>query len=69
VKAAVYRGAAGLAAEDWPKPAIGPGEVLLRLKGCGLCGSDIAKLGDPASRWRAACGPCGAPGSARAIRP
>src|SRR4030095_7440002 len=50
VKAAVYRGAAGLAAEDWPEPAIGPGEVLLRLKGCGLCGSDIAKLGDPATK-------------------
>jgi L-iditol 2-dehydrogenase len=50
VKAAVYRGAAGFAAEDWPEPAIGPGEVLLRLKGCGLCGSDIAKLGDPATK-------------------
>jgi L-iditol 2-dehydrogenase len=56
VKAAVYRGAAGLAAEDWPKPAIGPGEVLLRLKGCGLCGSDIAKLGDPATKIPAVFG-------------
>lgn len=56
MKAAVYRGAAGLAAEDWPKPAIGPGEVLLRLKGCGLCGSDIAKLGDPATKIPAVFG-------------
>jgi L-iditol 2-dehydrogenase len=56
VKAAVYRGAAGLAAEDWPTPAIGPGEVLLRLKGCGLCGSDIAKLGDPATKIPAVFG-------------
>lgn len=56
MKAAVYRGAAGLAAEDWPEPAIGPGEVLLRLKGCGLCGSDIAKLGDPATRIPAVFG-------------
>jgi L-iditol 2-dehydrogenase len=56
VKAAVYRGAAGLAAEDWPEPAIGPGEVLLRLKGCGLCGSDIAKLGDPATKIPAVFG-------------
>ena len=56
MKAAVYRGAAGLAAEDWPQPAIGPGEVLLRLKGCGLCGSDIAKLGDPATRIPAVFG-------------
>jgi L-iditol 2-dehydrogenase len=56
VKAAVYRGADGLAAEDWPRPAIGPGEVLLRLKGCGLCGSDIAKLGDPATKIPAVFG-------------
>jgi threonine dehydrogenase-like Zn-dependent dehydrogenase len=44
VRAAVYRGAGRLAAEDWPTPSIGAGEVLLRLKGCGLCGSDIAKI-------------------------
>lgn len=56
MKAAVYRGAAGLAAEDWPEPAIGSGEVLLRLKGCGLCGSDIAKLGDPATKIPAVLG-------------
>jgi L-iditol 2-dehydrogenase len=56
VKAAVYRGAAGFAAEDWPRPDIGPGEVLLRLKGCGLCGSDIAKLGDPATKIPAVFG-------------
>jgi L-iditol 2-dehydrogenase len=45
--AAVYRGAGKLVAEEWPRPAIGDGEVLLRLLGCGLCGSDIAKLVDP----------------------
>ena len=56
MKAAVYRGAAGLAAEDWPRPLIGPGEALLRLKGCGLCGSDIAKLGDPATKIPAVFG-------------
>ena len=44
MSAAVYRGAGRLAAEDWPTPSIGAGEVLLRLKGCGLCGSDIAKI-------------------------
>jgi L-iditol 2-dehydrogenase len=56
VRAAVYRGAAGLTAEDWSQPAIGPGEALLRLKGCGLCGSDIAKLGDPATKIPAVFG-------------
>jgi L-iditol 2-dehydrogenase len=45
--AAVYRGAGKLAAEEWPRPATGDGEVLLRLLGCGLCGSDIAKIVDP----------------------
>jgi len=44
VKAAVYRGDGRLVAEEWPRPSIGPGELLLRLKGCGLCGSDIAKI-------------------------
>jgi len=50
VKAAVCRGAGRLAAEEWPRPAIGDGELLLRLKGCGLCGSDIAKIVDPTTR-------------------
>jgi L-iditol 2-dehydrogenase len=56
VKAAVYRGAGRLAAEDWPTPPIGAGEVLLRLRGCGLCGSDIAKLVDPATKVPAVFG-------------
>lgn len=43
MRAAVFRGE-GLRVEDWPRPAVGPGELLLRLRGCGLCGSDIAKL-------------------------
>ena len=45
--AAVFRGGGRLVAEEWPRPAIGEGEVLLRLLGCGLCGSDIAKIVDP----------------------
>jgi len=49
VKAAVLRGPGRLSAEEWPQPAIGAGEVLLRLRGCGLCGSDIAKIVAPAS--------------------
>jgi L-iditol 2-dehydrogenase len=45
--AAVLREGGRLAAEEWPRPSIGAGEVLLRLRGCGLCGSDIAKIVDP----------------------
>jgi L-iditol 2-dehydrogenase len=44
VKAAVHVGAGRIELRDWPAPAPGPGEILLRLRGCGLCGSDIAKL-------------------------
>ncbi len=47
MKAAVLREGARIVAEEWPRPVIGAGEVLLRLKGCGLCGSDIAKIVDP----------------------
>ena len=50
MKAVVYRGGGRIAAEEWPRPSIGNGELLLRLKGCGLCGSDIAKIVDPTTR-------------------
>lgn len=44
MRAAVCRGAGKVATEAWPRPAAGPGELLLRMRGCGLCGSDIAKI-------------------------
>ncbi len=47
MRAVVRRGAGALAAEEWPCPEIGAGELLLRLRGCGLCGSDIAKIAAP----------------------
>ena len=50
MKAAVLREGGRLVAEEWPRPALGEGDVLLRLKGCGLCGSDLAKIGDPRTR-------------------
>jgi L-iditol 2-dehydrogenase len=34
--------------EARPRPGCGPGELLLRVRGCGLCGSDLAKLRAPA---------------------
>jgi L-iditol 2-dehydrogenase len=30
--------------DDVPSPAIGPGELLLDVRACGLCGTDLAKL-------------------------
>lgn len=50
MKAIVLRERGRLATVDIPRPIIGPGELLLRLRGCGLCGSDIAKLDEPAAR-------------------
>ena len=43
MRAAVFRGAR-LGVEEWPRPVAAPGDLLLRIRGCGLCGSDIAKL-------------------------
>jgi L-iditol 2-dehydrogenase len=50
MKVVVLEGGGRLATAEVPRPAVGPGELLLRLRGCGLCGSDIAKLADPAAR-------------------
>ncbi len=33
-----------IALRDWPTPSIGPGELLLKVRGCGLCGSDVVKI-------------------------
>ena len=44
MKAAVYRAAGRLAVEDIPVPEIGPGELLVRVEACGVCGTDIKKI-------------------------
>jgi L-iditol 2-dehydrogenase len=50
MRAAVHAGAGEIRLETRPAPEIGPGEILLRVRGCGLCGSDLAKLRGPATR-------------------
>jgi L-iditol 2-dehydrogenase len=47
VRAAVFLGGGRLEAREWPVPAIAGDELLLRMRGCGLCGSDIAKIVAP----------------------
>jgi len=37
----------GFGVAETPLPAIGPGDVLLEMKACGLCGTDLAKLFHP----------------------
>ena len=44
MKAVVYRGINDLRAEELPQPAIGPGEVLIRVAVCGVCGTDLKKV-------------------------
>lgn len=43
MKAAVLAGGV-IELREWPEPWPGPGELLLRVHGCGLCGSDIVKI-------------------------
>ncbi len=44
MQAAVYRGVNDVRVEEVPVPAIGPGEVLLRVEACGICGTDLKKI-------------------------
>lgn len=44
MKAAVSTGDGAIELREWPEPVAGPGELLLRVRGCGLCGSDIVKM-------------------------
>ncbi len=44
MRAAVYRGPGMLRVEDIPVPRIGPGEMLVRVEACGVCGTDIKKV-------------------------
>jgi L-iditol 2-dehydrogenase len=44
MRAAVYRGVNDVRVETVPVPAIGPGEVLIRVACCGVCGTDLKKI-------------------------
>ncbi len=44
MRAAVYRGVNDVRVEEVAVPAIGPGEVLLRVEACGICGTDLKKI-------------------------
>jgi len=44
MKAAVYRAVDDVRTEEIPVPEIGPGEVLLRIDTCGICGTDLKKI-------------------------
>lgn len=42
--AAVYRGVNDVRVETVPVPEIGPGELLVRVHTCGICGTDLKKI-------------------------
>jgi len=44
MKAAVYRGVDDVRLEEVPVPEIGPGEILVRVHTCGICGTDLKKI-------------------------
>jgi L-iditol 2-dehydrogenase len=44
MRVAAYTGPGVVTLREWPTPSIGPGELLLKVRGCGLCGSDITKI-------------------------
>jgi L-iditol 2-dehydrogenase len=44
MKAAVYRGNRQIRLDTLPIPKIGPGELLVRVKGCGICATDVTKV-------------------------
>src|SRR6266849_6229217 len=42
--AAVYRGVNDVRLETVPVPEIGPGEILIKVHTCGICGTDLKKI-------------------------
>jgi L-iditol 2-dehydrogenase len=44
MQAAVYRGVNDVRIETVPVPKIGPGEMLVRVHSCGVCGTDLKKI-------------------------
>src|SRR5246500_6049163 len=44
MQAAVYRGVNDVRLETVPVPKVGPGEMLLHVHSCGVCGTDLKKI-------------------------
>jgi L-iditol 2-dehydrogenase len=56
MKAAVFTGSGRTELRDWPDPRAGAGELLVQVRGCGLCGSDILKVTSPGTHAPAVLG-------------
>lgn len=44
MKAAVYKGKQRLVVEEVPTPSPGPEQVLVKVKYCAICGSDVHRF-------------------------
>ena len=44
MRAVVYRGINDMRLENVPVPRIGPGELLIKIATCGVCGTDLKKI-------------------------
>ncbi len=44
MRAVFLKGVGRAAVEEAPKPSPGPGDILVEMKACGLCGSDLEKI-------------------------
>jgi hypothetical protein len=44
MRAAIYRGVNQISVETVPVPEIGPGELLVKIATCGICGTDLKKI-------------------------
>ena len=44
MRAVVYRGINDMRVETVPVPHIGPGELLVKIATCGICGTDLKKI-------------------------
>jgi L-iditol 2-dehydrogenase len=44
MRAAVYQGESAIGVESIATPAIGPGELLIRVESCGICHTDLKKV-------------------------
>jgi len=68
MRAAVLEGPQRFSVAEVPVPAPGPGEVLIRLEGCGVCASNVEPWeGQPWSTWPGAPGGMGHEGWGRIV--
>jgi threonine dehydrogenase-like Zn-dependent dehydrogenase len=52
VRAAVLTADRHVESQEFPDPVLGPGEALLRVEGCGMCGSDVEAYHGATARQR-----------------